>query len=325
MLPVPGIKEFLWMSVGAVILLAVMLLALHYKTDWSPSGQIAFKAKRADLVAQISLALASASEAEKSAVLAVTDVDSQTFADQARAATAEAERESDELGKLLAGSGTHDEKDLYAQFSKAFNDLKNIDKELLAIAGKNTNVKAYNLAFGPAADAVSDMDNALSRLAAKSAGSADAQKISQLAFGAQSGALRIQAMLAPHIAEESDTKMDEMEAKMEREDNIVRKDLGGLAASQKLRGDPDVVKAAEDYAKFSDIRKRILVLSRENSNVRSLSLSLGQKRKASLQCQDILSVLKQAILKEPIAGMDYNGSSNPRSLESSKQGTTSKN
>jgi hypothetical protein len=306
------------MSVGAVILLAVMLLALHYKTDRSPAGQIAFKAKRADLVAQISLALVSASEAEKSAVLAVTDQDSQTFADQARAAAAEAERESNELDKLLAGRGTHEEKELFTQFSKAFDDFKNIDNELLALAVKNTNVKAYSLAFGPAADAVRDMDTDLSGLAAKSAGSTEAQNIAPLAFGAQAGALRIQAMLAPHIAEESDTKMDEIEAKMAREDNIVRKDLDGLASSKKLRGDPGVAKAAADYAKFSEIRKRILALSRENTNVRSLSMSLGQKRKVSLQCQDILSALKQAILKEPVAGVDYEGVSNPRSLEGSK-------
>ena len=316
----PGIKEFLWMSVGAVILLAVMLVALHYRTDQSPAGQIVSRAKRADLVARMSLALASASEAEKSAVLSVIDQDSQTFADQARAATAEAERESNELGKLLAGNSNSAEKDLYAQFSKAFDDLKNIDKELLALAGKNTNVKAYNLAFGPAADAVRDMDTALSRLAAKSAGSAEAKNIPPLAFGAQTGALRIQSMLAPHIAEENDKKMDEIEAKMAREDNIVRKDLDGLAASQKFRGDPDAAKAAADYARFSEIRKRILVLSRENTNVRSLSMSLGQKRKVSLLCQDILSELKQSILKEPIAGSDYNGATNPRSLEGSKTG-----
>ncbi len=85
----PGMIELQWMTFGAVILLAIILVALHFKTGQSPVGQLAFKAKRADLVSQMSLSLASASEAEKSAVLAVTDQDSLTFADQARAADGE--------------------------------------------------------------------------------------------------------------------------------------------------------------------------------------------------------------------------------------------
>jgi hypothetical protein len=307
----PGIKEFQWMSVGGIIILAAVLVVLHFKTNRSPVEQIAFKARRVDMVAQISLTLASASEAEKSAVLAVTDQDSQTFADQARAATVEVERERKELEKLLAGSGANDEKDLFAQFSKAFADFQRVDNELLGLAVKNTNVKAYSLAFGPAADAVKEMDNALSRLAAKSAGSPAAKNMTTLAFGAQAGALRIQTLLAPHIAEENDKKMDEIEAQMAREDGLVRKNLAGLAESQKLRGGPDLEKAAAGYARFSEIRKHILVLSRENTNVRSLSISLGQKRKASLLCQDILSALKQAIEKE---GANYESASNPRSL-----------
>ena len=181
----PGIKEFLWMATGAVILLVVMLVVLHFHTEQSPAEQLAFKAKRVDLVARMRLTLASASEAEKSAVLAVTDQDSQTFADQARAATAEVERERKELGELLAAGGTQGEKDLLAQFSKVFTDLQHIDNDLLGLAVKNTNIKAYSLAFGPAADALKEMDTALSRLVAKSAGSPEAGNVALLAFGSE--------------------------------------------------------------------------------------------------------------------------------------------
>jgi len=310
----PGIREFLWMATGAVILFVVMLLVLHFHIEQSPVDKLAFKAKRLDLVDRIRLTLASASEAEKSAVLAVTDQDSQTFADQARAATAEVERERKELGKLLTTGGTQGEKDLLAQFSKAFTDLQHIDNDLLGLAVKNTNIKAYSLAFGPAADALKEMDTALSRLVAKSAGSPEAGNVALLAFGAQTAALRIQTLLAPHIAEESDKKMDELEVVMTKEDQQVRKDLDGLVSFQKLRDDPDLKTAISDYAKFSEIRARIIVFSRENTNVRSLALSLGQKRKVLFQCQDVLSVLQQVIQKEPIAGVNYEAVSNPRSL-----------
>ena len=314
----PGIKEFLWMVTGAVIFLVVILIALHFRTEQSPAGQLVFKAKRVDLVARMRLTLTSASEAEKSAVLAVTDQDSQTFADQARAATAEVERERMELEALLAAGGTKTEKDLLAQFSKVFTGLQHIDSELLGLAVKNTNIKAYSLAFGPAADALKEMNTALSGLAAKCAGSPEAGNTALLAFGAQTAALRIQTLLAPHIAEENDKKMDELEALMAGEDQQVRKDLDGLSSLRKLHGDPDLETAVSDYARFSEIRGRIIALSRENTNIRSLAMSLGRKRKALLLCQDVLSALQQTIQDEPISGVNYGSAFNPRSLRAGK-------
>ena len=309
-----GIKEFIWMAAGAAIFLAVMLVVLHFRTAQSPAEQLVFKAKRADLVAQMRLKLASASEAEKSAVLAITDQDSQTFADQARAATAEVEQERKELGELLTAGGTKGEKDLFTQFSKAFTDFQHIDNDLLGLAVKNTNIKAYSLAFGPAADALKEMDTALSSLVVKSAGFPEAGNVALLAFGAQTSALRIQTLLAPHIAEESDKKMDEFEALMAKDDQQVRQDLNGLASLQKFRGDPDLETATSGYARFSEVRGRILALSRENTNVRSLAISLSQKRKVLFLCQDLLSALQQAIQEEPILGVNYGSASSPRSL-----------
>jgi hypothetical protein len=291
-----------------------MLVVLHFRTLQNPIEQGDFKAKRLDIVTRMHLSLVSASEAEKSAVMAVTDQESQTFADQARVATAEVERESKELGELLAVGGTHEEKDLFVQFSKNFGDLKLIDNDLLELAVKNTNIKAYSLAFGPAADAIKEMDTTLSRIVANNADTTEARNVSLLAFGAQTAALRLQTMLAPHIAEENDKKMDALEAQMTDEDHLVRKNLGSLAALKGLRGDSDLKTATAAYARFSEIRGRIIALSRENTNVRSLAISLGQKRKVLLMCQDTLSSLQQAIQKEPVAVPV----SNPRSLQNWK-------
>src|SRR5271169_2879366 len=158
----PGSKDVFWMALGAAMLLVVMLVVLHVQRGQSPADQLAFKAKRVDLVERMRLALASASEAEKSAVMAITDEDSQKYADQARAATAEVEQGRAELGQLLDAGGTQREKDLLAQFSKVFADFQRVDSDLLALAVKNTNLKAYSLAFGPAADAITEMNDALS-------------------------------------------------------------------------------------------------------------------------------------------------------------------
>ena len=251
-------------------------------------------------------------------MLAVTDQDSKTFADQARAATSDVEMERKELDKLLAKSGSKNERDLLIEFSRVFNDFLRIDSDLLVLAVKNTNLKAYSLAFGPSADALNQMNTALSRLVAKSDASPDIRNAEQLAYSALIAALRIQTLLAPHIAEESDTKMNELELQMTREDQEVRKDLGSLAAIREFHDNPDLKTALTNYTLFSEVRGRILALSRENTNIHSLTISLGQKRKVLFLCQEVLSALQQTILEEPIMGVNYGAASNPRSLQVEK-------
>jgi hypothetical protein len=176
---------------------------------------------------------------------------------------------------------------------------------VLRLAVMNTNVKAYALAFGPAAETLGELDAALTRLVARTSDSLDARRAMQLAFGVRLGVLRIQALLAPHIAEESDAKMDALEDRMTREEQQVRRDLAALAASPGLAGDADVAIAAARLARYVELKARILSLSRENTNVQSLALSLNQQRKAMVPCLEALAALKQAILEERIPGVSY--------------------
>jgi hypothetical protein len=287
-----------------LVLIVTLLVMLHGGVDSKGPEGLAFRQRRIDLVDRIRLTLASASDAEKSAVLAASDQASQAYADQARAATAQVDKERTELAELLA-SGTPQEKDSFEQFSKCFLDFRRVDDELLGLAVKNTNLKAYNLAFGPAAGAIKEMDSALSKVIAKSAAWPDAMAITSLAFAAQASALRVQALLAPHIAEQTDARMDEMEAQMTAEDRAVIKDLDDLASFRELRGDADLAAAVASYKRFAELRMQILALSRENTNVRSLALSLNQKRKVTIVCQDALAALRDSILAEPIPGVDY--------------------
>ena len=46
----------------------------------------------------------------------------------------------------------------------------------------------------------------------------------------------------------------------------------------------------------------IVVLSRRNSNVRSLALSLGQKRELTAQCEATLRALQEALAKRGFGG-----------------------
>jgi len=308
----PSSQYVAWLIAGTVCMVFLVAVVWHFRQNASPAQQLALKASRVDLVGQMQTALFSSSESEKSAVLAITDKDSQAFADQARAATAEVERERRELNALLVAGGNQREQALLAQFSEAFAKLQRIDKEVLGLAVKNTNLKAYSLLFGDAAGTLAEIDAALSRVISKRTDTPDAKQVILMAFGARVGVLRIQTLLAPHIAEESDEKMDRMEASMSKEEEEVRKDLGGLAAMAKLDGDADLTMAASRFAHYTEIKTRILALSRENTNVRSLALSLNQKRTAMVLCRDALNALAEAIFNEPIAGVTYGRPAKPR-------------
>lgn len=301
----PGPRYLVWMAAGTVVWIAILLVVLHFHREEDVAGQLALKAERAELVGRMRLDLASASEAGKSAVMATTDQDSQAFADQARAAAAAVEQGSRQLEELLQTRGMKDEEKLLAQFSQAFAEFQRIDKDLLDMAVQNTNLKAYSLAFGPAAEALNAMDAALSRMAARNIDSTspEARQVMRLADDARIRALHIQTLLAPHIAEESDRKMDELEALMAKDDVEVHTDLEGLATLLKPNGSPDLEIASSRYARFSEIRAQIIKLSRENTNVRSLVISLNQERKVMLRCQDALAALEQAIQQEPVVGL----------------------
>jgi hypothetical protein len=298
----PGARDVVWMGVGASILLLFALLVVLFGKEPEPDPGLALKAQRVDLVARMQFGLASASEAERSAVLAITDSESQAFADQARSSTADVERERAELAALLSQDGTPEEKALLARFSEHFVEFQRIDAELLEMAVRNTNLKAYALAFGPAASALDEMRAALWRVVAANADSLDAKRVMSLAFGAEIGALHIQTLLPPHIAEAGDPQMDELEARINEDDARVRGDLESLGALPKLGGEADLALAASRYAQFRELQSQILALSRENSNVRSLSISLNQKRKVMLECHDVLSSLREALEKAPIEG-----------------------
>lgn len=295
-----------WSLAGVLAVMLLLALAWRLGAGASPAKALASKAGRVDLVGQMLVALAAAAEAEKSAVLAVSDEESQVFAGRSRAATAEVERGRVELGRRLEDGGTEAERALLAQFAVDFAALRAVDEEVLGLAVRNTNLKAHALAFGPAAEVLAGLDAALERTASQAAAPRAAQA-QRLADRTRLGALRIQALLAPHIWEERDDRMGALEATMAGEASEARRALDGLSA---LAGPAAVAPAAAGLARYLELQGQVLALSRENSNVRSLALSLGRKRAAQAVCQGTLAALQQAILDEPIPGVAY-GRVNP--------------
>lgn len=70
-----------------------------------------------------------------------------------------------------------------------------------------------------------------------------------------------------------------------------------------LARDPDLAAAASALARYRELTARIVTLSRENTNVRSLALSLDQKPRLLVRCLEALGELHAAVAEEPIPGV----------------------
>ena len=279
----------------ALVLLLSFLVVFLLRYEGAPGFQSAFErsVQKLQLIQAMSRDLLVATEAEKSAVMADTDEASQAFAEQSMQASQNVEKARRELEPLLAGKSQ--EVHLFQEFSRCWDMLQEIDREVLSLAVQNTNLKALRLSFVPAAEAMRSMEEALNHLMDVVSSSPDAVRITRLAAKAAMGALNIYTLQAPHIAESTAARMDELEADMARLNAQVSEALLSLRALVDEPGTPFLDAAWAAYQDFQTINAEIVELSRQNSNLRSFALSLGQKRKTTAQCLDVLAVLQELV------------------------------
>src|SRR5262249_54293164 len=160
----------------------------------------------------------------------------------------------------------------FHEFSRCWEQLQVIDREVLSLAVQNTNLKALQLSFGPAAAALQRMETALTRLIEVDSSTPNAVGITQRATQAVIGTLHIYTLHAPHIAESTATRMDEMEADMRRLETQVTEALQRLQALVDEPSQPFLAAAWAAYKDFLNINADIVALSRQNSNIRSYAL-----------------------------------------------------
>jgi hypothetical protein len=281
-------------AIALILLLSFLVVFLLRRddTDWFQSA-FERSVQKLQLIQVMSRDLVAAAEAEKSAVMAETDEDSRAFAEQSLQASHNVEKARRELEPLLEGKPQ--EAHLFQEFSRCWDQLQEIDREVLALAVQNTNLKALRLSFVPAAAARRSMEEALNHLMDVDSASPNAVQIVRLTAKAAMGALNMYTLQAPHIAESTVTRMDEMEATMRSLEAQVTDALQSLQALVDEPGKPFLEAAWAAYRDFQSINTEIVGLSRQNSNVRSYALSLGQKRKTTARCQDVLTALQEAV------------------------------
>lgn len=295
-------KSSLRTSLVSIIILLLLLFGAYLFGVSQSSRGILSVLKEQDakehLVAEMLVNLQASSEAEKSAVMAETDEASQTYADEAQQKTAAVEEGRRELSGLIAGKGAAEQEKLLSEFDTAWTAYQELDREILALAVENTNLKAVKLSLGPAADALTRFDAVLQQIAAAAGANPDGAEASMTAFQAVVAAHQIHTLQGPHIAESSDEEMDRIEDEISDLDKQVSGALETLSTLIDPAQQAELAQVQAAYQEFQKIQTQILELSRRNSNVRSLALSLGKKRMATASCTETLTALQKSIRSE---------------------------
>lgn len=270
---------------GLPLVLVVLLAAAAGAALWFTGSRqsldkvYATTVRKAQMVADMRADLYAAAEAEKSAVLADTDQASADFARQARASV---EKVAAGLKAFQGLADAAQEQGLAKRFEEAFAEYRKVDEEVLGLAVQNTNLKAFALSFGKASEALGEMEKSLRPLL-----DGPNDKAGRQAQRALAEALRIQSLQAPHIMEKEDPRMDALEKDMAAADKATRTALAGLGK--------EGAGALAAYERYWKLNGEIVVWSRQNTNVRSFTLSLERKTKVLAACDEALRVLEENI------------------------------
>jgi len=251
------------------------------------------------LAADLHLQFTRATDASNRAVMADTDEASTAFAGDAEKAVQSVESDAAALLPLLRGLKLSNELQLLEEFGKHFAEYRALDRTILTLAVENTNLKAQRLAFGPAREAADSIRHALEVLAS-SVPSKDRCNAEGLIAKATLAVREIQILYAPHIAEANDAAMNSMEQEMATLARSAQGSVTSLTEFVPRAAQPALTTALSALDRFQDISRQIVALSRRNSNVRSLELSLRTKPALTAACDQSLRALQDLLAKEDI-------------------------
>ena len=299
------IEEKIGIAVALIIGLALLLLLFFAYTGKhkQTSGHFMTHTEQSSKIAsQMKINLLKSVEFEKSAVMAVTDEDSSKFVDQSRKASDAVKSGYIELKDLITTEGIQEELRLIKELGDCLDDFREIDKELLNLSVKNTNIKAANLSYTKSAESMDRFEQALRKLTEIQSNNMTDLRITKAAFRAMTAAFRIYSLQPPHINEDQDKEMDQIESTMRTHEEQVKRSLNeiSLLVAKHKEGRNLIKNASMAFADFTNVNKEIIGLSRMNSNVKSLQLSLGKKLQATSQCEKLLDSIQDTIQRRKI-------------------------
>jgi len=253
------------------------------------------------LAAELLVQFTKAADASNRAVMADTDKASIAFAREAEQATQAVQRDTDALRPILLDLDYSDETHLLEEFGSRFDEYRTLDRSILELAVENTNLKAQRISFGPAQEAADAFRDSLAAVV-RSEPAKDRWRVEALVATAVAAVREIQVLQAPHIAESDEAAMTRMEKRMATSEAAVRSALVTLKGLIQPTSRPQLATATTTLDRFMALNAQIIALSRRNTNVRSLALSLNEKGKLAGACEDSLRALQDALARRELAG-----------------------
>jgi hypothetical protein len=281
--------------IGLTLATAIALIAIGVAGCGDVNAALQRLVEARQVSADLLVEFTKAADAANQAVMADTDEASVTYAHEAEAAKHAVQHDVDTLDPMLRRLAYADESQVLQEFVSRFAAYDELDRRVLDLAVENTNLKAQRLSFGPAQDAADAFRDALA--AAKASDPRDRWRVEALTAAAVASVREIQALQAPHIAEADDAAMTRVEQRMTTAEAGVRRAIETLATVVDQPSQASIHSATADLDHFMDLNAQIIALSRRNTNVRSLALSLSQKPALTAACEDALRRLQAALAR----------------------------
>lgn len=273
----------LWMVVAAVV-------------GCSSEPFLVRQMRKERLINAIRHALLESVEAEKSAVLAVTDEESQELAVEAQRYAEKINRLRGELQSLIVADGQAQEVEKFEAFDAAWAEFEDVDKRLLALAVANSNLKAARLAAREGTAALDRLTDALAEMQRMATEPATIRTLSRAAVAAS----RVHTLVSVHIPAADDAEMTHLEQQMRTLSEEVDRSLSSARESAQLPSE-QLATASQAWSDYRRVLADVLRLSRENTNVISFDVSIHEKRQVTQQCLSALAALLAAVESGPQA------------------------
>jgi hypothetical protein len=277
-------------------LIVVLMLPAAWGFGCNAQAVLTRQVEARQLASELQVQLTKAADASNRSVMSDNDEASAAAAREAGHAAEEVLRSSQQLRSIWQSMGYSEELALLDAFDARFAEYRMLDGEILSLAVENTNVKAQRLSFGPASEAALAFRTTIDA-AAKAARPADSSRADAVAAGARAAVLQIQVLQAPHIAESDDLAMTRLEEQMAASERMARQALDQLRALLPPSSTAQLTAALATLDRFMMLNGEIVMLSRRNSDVRSLALTLGRKRAVIAQCEDQIRALRETLAK----------------------------